>query len=142
VEPKNCRIGQHTRCFVNGCEFSKFGGGTCSGYKSRPRVKSFDSVLKEAEKQSISQPTEIIATLKDVDGKKYSVGKQQFHYWVGVKSGYVMASNKDFKPPKRNGERMKYMGYTYDIGWPKKMNTGRILHKPKAKKKLSQGSKN
>jgi len=138
----SCRIGQHTRCFVNGCEFSKYGGGTCSGYKSRPKSKTFDTILKEAELQSLSQPTEIIATFKDVDGKNYQVEKVKFHYWVGVKSGYVMASNKDFKPPKRTGERMKYMGWTYSSGWPKKMNTGRILHKPIRKKKAGQGSKN
>lgn len=53
----------------------------------------------------------------------------KYHFWLGNKSGYVWACHKDYKLTPRLGERFKYAGYTYDIGWPKKMSTGRLLHK-------------
>lgn len=56
----------------------------------------------------------------------------QYHFWVGNKSGYVWAMLKSYKLNPKEGERFKYLGYTSDIGWPKKMNTGRLLHKPNA----------
>lgn len=63
------------------------------------------------------------------------------YYFVG-KSGYVFSTRKDFL--KKGGkDRYKYMGFTTDAGWPKKMNTGRLLHKPNPKiKKLRSKSKN
>jgi len=39
-------------------------------------------------------------------------------------------------PVTKPKERLKYIGFTEDTGWPKKMNTGRLLHKPIKKKKL------
>lgn len=56
----------------------------------------------------------------------------KLHYWVGCKTGYVMSSSVDCHI-KKPIDRLKYLGFTEDIGWPKKMNTGRILYKPNAK---------
>ena len=55
------------------------------------------------------------------------------HYWAGNQTGLVMASNKEFIPRGQPKERFKYMGFTTDTWWPKKMNTGRLLHKPNYK---------
>lgn len=57
-----------------------------------------------------------------------------YHYWVGNITGYVFSTGNVcpiLKPP----DRMKYMGTTEDIMWPKRMNTGRILYKSKKPKK-------
>jgi len=56
----------------------------------------------------------------------------KFYFWVGNKTGYQWACVRDYRPKCKNGERMKYLGWTTDIGWPKKLNTGRILHKPRS----------
>lgn len=53
----------------------------------------------------------------------------KYYAWVGNKSGYIWAIIRDYKLYPKQGERFKYLGYTTDIGWPKKLNTGRILYK-------------
>ena len=55
--------------------------------------------------------------------------KIRYHIWVGNKTGYVFSSS-NLAPVRKPKERLKYMGTTTDIGWPKKMSTGRILYKP------------
>lgn len=61
-----------------------------------------------------------------------------YHFWVGIKSGYKWSSSKDYKLNPLLGERFKYMGYTSDVFWPKKMNTGRLLHKPNSNSRKRQ----
>lgn len=56
-----------------------------------------------------------------------------YHFWVGNKSGYIWALTKQYQLFPVKGERMKYLGFTKDLGWPKKMNTGRVIHKPSSK---------
>lgn len=63
---------------------------------------------------------------------------QKYHFWVGNKSGYVWALHREYEPGHKLGERMKYLGYTTDTYWPKKLNTGRLLQKPNAKSRKKQ----
>lgn len=65
--------------------------------------------------------------------------KTVFHIWVGHKLGYCFSSAK--KPPIKKGVRLKYMGSTTDMGWPKKMSTGRVLYKDKHARYLKKRSK-
>lgn len=57
---------------------------------------------------------------------------QKLHFWVGNKTGYVFGTSETC-PIRKPLDRLKYMGFTEDAGWPKKMNTGRLLHKPDGK---------
>lgn len=59
--------------------------------------------------------------------------KTKYYVWVGSKSGLIQHSGYNFKPRSKGGERLKYMGWTYDFGFPKRMNTGRILDRDKSK---------
>lgn len=57
--------------------------------------------------------------------------RQKYYFWLGVKTGYIF--NTVERCPvvkKRPEETLRYVGFTFDIGWPKRMNTGRILYKP------------
>ena len=55
---------------------------------------------------------------------------QQVKYYIFVgKFGYTISTDPVCHIRNRKN---KCMGYTHDIGWPKKMNTGRVLFKPKA----------
>lgn len=65
--------------------------------------------------------------------------KEVYHFWVGNKTGYIFSTSK-VCPIQRPKERLKYLGFTQDFGWPKKMNTGRILYRP-GKNKISYISK-
>jgi hypothetical protein len=56
----------------------------------------------------------------------------KFYFWVGNKSGYLWTCDFNSKPKPKKGERLKYLGWTTDFGWPKKLNTGRILHKTRS----------
>lgn len=114
-----CRIGQANRCMENGCAFYHTGSQACHGYEKEKKfyVKGEDSLIKESAKKF----------LKSADHKS--------HIWVGSKTGVVTASNRDFKPRGKKGERFKYLGCSKDITFPITLNTGRILKKPKAKKK-------
>lgn len=55
------------------------------------------------------------------------------HVYIGSKSG-VMVNYKKQSPIRTRGvklfERVRYLGTTEDMGWPKKLSSGRILHKP------------
>lgn len=108
----NCRIGNKAWCDKNGCEFKRNFNKKCIVTEEIKEVK--------------------IATFIDVDGSKKDVVKERprLYYWVGNKSGYIMASYREYKPYAKKNERLKYMGWTYDSSWPKKMNTGRLLIKP------------
>ena len=69
-----------------------------------------------------------------------------YHYWIGNKTGLILSSSKEC-PILKPIERIKYLGYTEDVTWPKKMNTGRIIYKPTKKairrqKKLRKRLKN
>ena len=57
----------------------------------------------------------------------------RYYFWVGNKSGVIWAMRKDYELRPINGERFKYLGWTKDVGYPKKMNTGRVLIKPSKK---------
>ena len=61
------------------------------------------------------------------------------HIWISQRRGVLIRMSKK-KSPSAHGDRLKYMGWTNNAGWPKKLNTGRILHYPK--KKLSKSSHN
>lgn len=50
------------------------------------------------------------------------------HYWIGNKTGLIMSTSSNC-PIKKPKEKLKYMGYTTDYSWPKRMNTGRLLYK-------------
>lgn len=80
-----------------------------------------------------------------------SPNTEKYHFWLGCKTGYVFATNRDFVPRGQKGERFKYVGYTIGwSGWPKKMSTGRILYmqnkkafkKQRKLRKLSERLKN
>jgi len=56
----------------------------------------------------------------------------KFYFWVGNKSGYQWTCDFNSKPKPKKGERLKYLGYATELGWPKKLNTGRLLYKPRS----------
>lgn len=72
--------------------------------------------------------------------------KETYFFWVGNKTGYVFSTN-GVCPILKPKERLKYLGFTTDTGFPKRMNTGRLLHRPnykskkKRKKRLSEVQK-
>ena len=49
--------------------------------------------------------------------------------------GCVMSTSSKC-PVKKPVGKLSYMGFTKDISWPKKLSTGRILHKPDDKSKV------
>lgn len=52
------------------------------------------------------------------------------YIWVGKKHGVIISSSS--KCPLNYGrKKISYLGFTEDCGYPKKLNTGRILYKPK-----------
>lgn len=115
-----CRIGQTDRCMENGCSFYHAGLQKCASYDKEKKnyIKGEKNLLDESVKKFINS------------------GKQKTHIWVGAKTGIVYASYKEFKPRGKKGERFKYLGYTITgINYPITLNTGRILHKPKTKRK-------
>lgn len=62
-----------------------------------------------------------------------SRGRPIIYYWVG-KTGYLWSYSKE-RPTKGVAEhKWAYMGFTTDLIWPKKMNTGRLLQSPYNKK--------
>jgi hypothetical protein len=56
------------------------------------------------------------------------------HIYISKKHGVVITSVKDLMVHP-SGDKRKYMGYTFDIGYPKLLNTGRILYEPRKKRK-------
>lgn len=52
--------------------------------------------------------------------------KAEFHYWVS-KRGLTWTASRLNKPA--GDEKIKYLGFTTDDNWPKKLNTGRVIHK-------------
>lgn len=57
------------------------------------------------------------------------------HYWL-TKDEFIMSSSKKCPLLKHSKKhRIKYIGFTSDIGWPKKMNTGRIFYQNTSKKR-------
>jgi hypothetical protein len=65
----------------------------------------------------------------------------KIHIWLNNEG---IISSSDSICPVKKSSRFKYMGYSHDIGWPKKMNTGRILYffGRVPQKKLSKYPKN
>jgi hypothetical protein len=62
-----------------------------------------------------------------------------YHFLVGNVTGFTWAMSKEGKPHPRRGERLKYLGFTSNIGsWPKQMSTGRLLYKPSSKFRKKQ----
>lgn len=66
------------------------------------------------------------------DQIKYGKEPVKYYFWVGNKTGYTWSWNINTVPKPKKGERLKYLGWTTDTGWPKRMNTGRLLKKPSA----------
>lgn len=54
-----------------------------------------------------------------------------YHIWLSIKSGYIFSSSPD--RPVKGTSKVSYVGTTSDLGWPKKLSTGRILYKPNSK---------
>ena len=62
--------------------------------------------------------------------------KQRYYIWISKRSGLIVSTSNT--PPTRKDNSLKYMGFTYDIlGWPKRMNTGRVLHEATVKGKTT-----
>lgn len=115
-----CRIGQSDKCMENGCAFYHTGAQACHGFDKEKKlyVKGENNLVAEQAKKFLNSE------------------KQKTHIWVGVKTGMVCASYKEFKPQGKKGERFKCLGFTTKgVGFPITLNTGRVLHKPKIKKK-------
>ena len=63
-----------------------------------------------------------------------------YHYWTSKHHGMVFSTNGIYPIFRiKKGDRVKYVGYTNDAGWPKTMNTGRIFYKSKTKKRRTWG---
>lgn len=62
------------------------------------------------------------------------------HYWVSKTYGLTSSTTNVCPVKHPYGGKMKYLGFTDDVSWPKKLNTGRLLHKPldKHKKKVKR----
>lgn len=63
-----------------------------------------------------------------------------FHYWANSRSGIVLSGSK-YNPCKKG--KTTYLGFSSEPGWPKKMNTGRIIYNdphgsPASKKKKNK----
>lgn len=56
------------------------------------------------------------------------------HIWLGNITGLIISYSERFTAIKIKEERYKYMGYTDSVGYPKVMNTGRVLHEITNKK--------
>ena len=52
------------------------------------------------------------------------------HVWIS-RFGYRFSSTRNY--PVSTMDKMKYIGHTTDMKWPKKMNTGRVLFEPQSK---------
>jgi hypothetical protein len=60
------------------------------------------------------------------------------HVWI-TSNGIATTNSRESRPFKNDSKiKVKYMGTTNKKGWPKKLNTGRILYAPK---KLVQSQK-
>jgi hypothetical protein len=94
-----------------------------------PAISQHKAQKKLNDELAKQKDLEIMATFQNTNVSIY-------HIWLGKITGYVFSSNKS--EPIKNGEKLKYMGFTSDIGWPKKMNTGRLIHKPNGKSKKKQ----
>lgn len=58
---------------------------------------------------------------------------KDYHFWVGNISGYIISSTPQCPTDivnKKTKERLKYLGFSSDVGFPKKLNTGRMLISP------------
>jgi len=111
-----CKIGQHEKCKLEGCAFEK-------------------AMLINCNTLPEEKPKPVIKTKP-----RKPFYKNRSYIWVN-KDGFVYSSDKKFPILKqRKGYEYKYLGWTTSIGWPKKMNTGRVLYEPK--KKLSVNPKN
>ena len=112
----------------NGCAFFHGGLVKCDDYEKEK--KYYTEVVEKSQsisRQEFLKPSE----------------KTKYHYWLSCRMGFVWALRKDYELYPEKGNRYKYLGFTYDLGWPKKMNTGRLLHKPtdKARKRQRKARK-
>ena len=62
------------------------------------------------------------------------------HYWVSKTYGITSSSTNVCPVKHPYGGKIRYLGFTEDVSWPKKLNTGRLLHKcvGEAKKKIKR----
>ncbi len=65
--------------------------------------------------------------------------KTTFHYWASKKQGLIFSTTNTCPIVKKKNDRVAYLGFTSDSWWPKKMNTGRVLHKKGSKKRKGPG---
>lgn len=69
-------------------------------------------------------------------------GKIPQHYWVNRYGFAINVATIAVNPGKRRAgkKKYKYLGFTFDEKFPKKLNTGRVLYEDK--KKLPKVPKN
>jgi hypothetical protein len=69
--------------------------------------------------------------------------KLPMHYWISSKHGYLLSSSNycPAKGTRKKNGKISYIGFTFDEGWPKRMNTGRLYYAEVKKKKPSVGYK-
>lgn len=58
-----------------------------------------------------------------------------FYYWVSKKYGVMMSTNNKCPYNKKRDGKISYLGFTNDADYPKRLNTGRLLHKHTRKKR-------
>lgn len=63
-----------------------------------------------------------------------------YHFWIGTHEGVIMSTSNKC-PLLKHASKMKYMGTSSDIGYPKKLSTGRMLHESNDKSRLRQRKK-
>jgi hypothetical protein len=69
--------------------------------------------------------------------------ERPMHYWISYRYGYVLSSSKycPIKKGKQKRDKVRYIGFTFDESWPKRMNTGRLFYAQVSKKKPSADRK-
>jgi hypothetical protein len=65
----------------------------------------------------------------------FVTGSQKAYIWLSSKTGIISTTSE--KCPVTNGSA-KCLGYTFEIGYPKRLNTGRIIYKNTNSKKWNK----
>jgi hypothetical protein len=123
LDINGCSIGQQIKCNIFGCQWQKSFGQHCSG---RPKLEpsSAKIYIKKKKKKRAVSTFSVPKNLISANLKEPNISNAE-HIWIG-KLGVEVRKGKDLKPIDK---KAVYMGYTFSIGYPKKMNTGRIIYK-------------
>lgn len=70
---------------------------------------------------------------------KFVSGSEKSYIWVSTKVGLITTTSNTC--PVTNG-KAKCLGYSFDIGYPKRLNTGRIIFKNYNNKSWKKQRKN